>query len=80
MIDLARNDGLEVRLADLTLAEALDAEEAFVTGTMGGIAPVAAIDGRALPAAPGPLTARLATLYEGLKDAEATRASGAQAS
>ena len=36
--------------------------------------PVRAIDGRLLPAAPGPVTSRLRGLYAALKDAEAARA------
>src|SRR3954452_13522632 len=37
-----------IRLGDFTLDEAQGAEEAFVTGTFGGITPVRAIDGRLL--------------------------------
>ncbi|MBU6498705.1 MAG: aminotransferase class IV [Rhodospirillales bacterium] len=48
------------------------AGEAFVTGTFGGVTPVRAIDGRALPAVPGPLTQRLRALYTALIDEEAT--------
>jgi len=48
------------------------AEEAFVTGTFGGLTPVREVDGHVLPAAlPGPLTTRLRALYEALKDADA---------
>jgi branched-chain amino acid aminotransferase len=49
------------------------AEEAFVTGTFGGITPVREIDGRplAVAAMPGPLTRRLRALYEALKDEQA---------
>jgi branched-chain amino acid aminotransferase len=48
------------------------ASEAFVTGTFGGLTPVAAIDGRRLGAAlPGPLTRRLIALYDQLKDNDA---------
>ncbi|HUF87883.1 MAG TPA: aminotransferase class IV, partial [Thermohalobaculum sp.] len=49
--------------------ETYGAEEAFVTGTFGGLTPVAEIDGRGY-AVPGPLTARLRTLYEALVAAE----------
>ena len=47
-----------------------ECDEAFVTGTMGGITPVGEIDGRALPAN-GPLTRRIAEAYADLKDADA---------
>ncbi|MES2442953.1 MAG: aminotransferase class IV [Pseudomonadota bacterium] len=46
------------------------ADEAFVTGTMGGITAVREIDGRALPAG-GPVTAAIARAYADMKDADA---------
>lgn len=64
-ITLWREAGGTVREAPFTLAEVYSADEAFVTGTLGGITPVASIDGRALRAGlPGPNTARLAALYD----------------
>jgi len=61
---LARAQGIAVQERDFTLAETYAADEAFVTGTLGGITPVARIDGHALPAPlPGPMTTRLASLY-----------------
>lgn len=48
--------------------EALErAEEAFVTGTMGGITPVASINGRMLEAN-GPVTQRITQAYARMKD------------
>lgn len=48
------------------------AEEAFVTGTFGGLTPVRVIDGRTLPGTlPGPRTLALRAHYEALKDAYA---------
>jgi len=47
------------------------ADEAFVTGTMGGVTPVREIDGRPLPGAGAPVTARIADAYEAMKDADA---------
>ncbi|MGQ0587834.1 MAG: aminotransferase class IV [Gammaproteobacteria bacterium] len=76
-IRLCQGHGVPVELGDFGLDEAHAAQEAFVTGTFGGLVPVRAIDGHALPAPlPGPVTARLRALYETLKDAEA--AQGAQ--
>lgn len=47
-----------------TLAEVYAADEAFVTGTLGGITPVTMIDGRKVGAGvPGPVTAELAAMY-----------------
>jgi branched-chain amino acid aminotransferase len=61
-------------LGDFDLADVQEADEAFVTGTFGGLTPVRSIDGHALPAAlPGPMTARLRAHYEGLKDEDTAR-------
>jgi branched-chain amino acid aminotransferase len=69
VVQLCERHGIPVRLADFTIDDAHTAEEAFVTGTFGGLTPVREIDGRRLPAAlPGPVTRRLRALYEALKD------------
>ncbi len=69
VIALCRDNGIPVRQANFTLMDVYGAEEAFVTGTFGGLTPVCAIDGRALPQPlPGPVTARLRGLYAALKD------------
>jgi branched-chain amino acid aminotransferase len=74
VIRLCRDNGLPLTLGDFRLDEVLEADEAFVTGTFGGLTPVREIDGRALPhAPPGPVTQRLRALYEALKDAEGLR-------
>jgi branched-chain amino acid aminotransferase len=71
-IDLCRAEGIAIKIGDFTLDEAHAADEAFVTGTFGGLTPVREIDGRVLPAAlPGPVTSRLRAAYERLKDSEA---------
>ena len=63
-IDLYRKDGRTVREQDFTLAEVYAADEAFVTGTLGGITPVVRIDGRQIgDGKPGPVTAHIAELY-----------------
>jgi branched-chain amino acid aminotransferase len=72
VIRLCERHGIPLRLGGLTLDEARAADEAFVTGTFGGLTPVSAVDGHRLAAAlPGPLTRRLRTLYESFKDDEA---------
>ena len=54
-----------VHQKDFTLAQAYSADEAFVTGTLGGVTPVTAIDGRTIgDGRPGPLTAEIGRLYE----------------
>ncbi|MGH8443571.1 MAG: aminotransferase class IV [Nevskiaceae bacterium] len=74
VIRLCQENDVPVELGDFTLAEVHACEEAFVTGTFGGLTPVREIDGHALPARmPGPVTARLRTHYETLKDREAAR-------
>ncbi len=65
VLRLAREAGIPVHEGDYTLAETYAAEEAFVTGTLGGITPVSSIDGRRLPTSGmGALTQRLADLYQ----------------
>ena len=50
---------------DFTLAQAYSADEAFVTGTLGGVTPVTHIDGRVIgDGTPGPLTAQASALYQ----------------
>ncbi|WP_431283612.1 aminotransferase class IV [Humitalea sp. 24SJ18S-53] len=62
---LAREHGVTVRETDFTLGETYGAEEAFATGTLGGITPVTRIDGRRIGAGgAGPLTRRLSAIYE----------------
>lgn len=75
VIELARRNGIPIVLGNFTPADVAQADEAFVTGTFGGLTPVRSIDGRAFPKAlPGPVTARLRALYDALKDGEAVRA------
>lgn len=73
VIRLCQAHGVPLQLGDFSLAEVHAADEAFVTGTFGGLTPVREIDGHRLPAAlPGPVTQRLRALYEALKDAQAS--------
>ncbi|HEY0106184.1 MAG TPA: aminotransferase class IV [Rhizomicrobium sp.] len=75
VIALCGAHGIGIALGDFAPDAARDADEAFVTGTFGGLTPVREIDGRALPAAlPGPVTSRLRAAYAALKDAEAAKA------
>ncbi len=70
VIALCEANGVPLAAGDFAPEDLTDADEAFVTGTFGGLTPVAAIDGRRLPAPlPGPVTARLIGLYDALKDA-----------
>ena len=57
-------DGGVVRECDFTLAQVYAAEEAFVTGTLGGVTPVVRVDGRRIGnGMPGPDSARAGELY-----------------
>lgn len=72
VIALARENAIPMRMQNFTLEDVHRAEEAFVTGTFGGLTPVREIDGHILPATlPAPLTAKLRTLYADLKDRDA---------
>ena len=74
VIALCPTQGIGIELGDFPPDEARSADEAFVTGTFGGLTPVREIDGRVLSASlPGPLTARLRKAYDDLKDAEAAK-------
>jgi len=72
VIALCQAHSVPLRLGNFALMDVYGAEEAFVTGTFGGLTPIRAIDGRSLPAGlPGPVTARLRELYAQLKDQDA---------
>lgn len=67
VIELCGKNAIACQETDFTLAEVYDSEEAFVTGTFGGVTPVSSLDGRTIGArVPGPLTARLDRLYQDL--------------
>jgi branched-chain amino acid aminotransferase len=67
-----RDAGGVARELDFTLAQVYSADEAFVTGTLGGVTPVSRIDGRVIGSgAPGQRTLRAGELYERVAHAEA---------
>jgi branched-chain amino acid aminotransferase len=69
LIVLCRAEGVRIRLGDFTLLDVYAADEAFVTGTFGGLTPVRSVDGRAFPGGlPGPMTVRLISAYERMID------------
>jgi branched-chain amino acid aminotransferase len=73
VLDLAAEDGIPVAVGDYSLAQFYAADEVFVTGTMGGIVPVLALDGRAVgDGKPGPVTGRVADLFARLTAASGT--------
>ena len=59
-----RAAGNMARECDFTLAQVYSADEAFVTGTLGGVTPVTKIDGRVIrDGKPGPVTNEASQLY-----------------
>jgi branched-chain amino acid aminotransferase len=75
VIELGERHGIPMRQTDFTLAQCYSADEAFVTGTFGGVTRVSRIDGRTIGRSDGPgaLTQRLAGLYSELVAAAAAR-------
>ena len=71
VLDLCRGNGIEAQEKDFSLIDVYGADEAFVTGTFAGLIPVTEIDGRAISAEKGPVTARLQNLYRALCEREA---------
>jgi branched-chain amino acid aminotransferase len=67
VLRLAAASGIACAEGDYTLPQLYNATEVFVTGTMGGLAPVTAVDGRAIgDGAIGPVTKQLTELYANL--------------
>jgi branched-chain amino acid aminotransferase len=63
--ELYREHGGVVREIDFTLAEVYSANEAFVTGTLGGVTAVTRVDGRTIATGePGAVTRRVSDWYQ----------------
>jgi branched-chain amino acid aminotransferase len=73
VLDLARADGIPAFEKNFSVHDAYSADEAFLTGTFGGVAPVSEIDGRAISAGRGPMVERLQALYKARVADEAAR-------
>ena len=67
VLDAARGAGIPAHERNFTLVDCYGADEAFLTGSFGGLTPVGAIDGRVIgdgaDGGAGPMTRRLQTLY-----------------
>ena len=63
VLRLCREHGIPVFEKDFSLTDVYGADEAFVTGTFAGIAPVVEVDGRKISAGRGPMVERLQGLY-----------------
>jgi len=67
VLELAAAAGIACQIGDYTLPQLYTAEEAFVTGTMGGLVPVLCVDGRTIgDGTPGPVTKRLTARFADL--------------
>jgi len=63
VLEIAASAGIPHATGDYSLTQLYTADEMFVTGTMGGIAPVVSLDGRTIGTGkPGPVTLRLTGL------------------
>jgi branched-chain amino acid aminotransferase len=63
VLKICREAGIAAHEKDFSLTEVYGAEEAFVTGTFAGIAPVTEVDGRRISVARGAVVERLQRLY-----------------
>jgi branched-chain amino acid aminotransferase len=67
VLELAAAAGIACQVGDYSLTQLYAAGEIFVTGTMGGIAPVVRLDGRLIGSGcPGPVTGQLTALLADL--------------
>lgn len=67
LIELGNNEiGIPIEERDVPVAALAQAEEAFVSSTVREVQPIATVDGVALPAAPGPITTKLAAAFTAL--------------
>ncbi len=72
VLELCRENKIACEERDVSLTEVYRADEMFCTGTMGELAPIQTVDGRAIGSSvPGPLTRRLSELF-----AKRTKAEG----
>ena len=71
MLRLCARHDIPAHERSFSLTEVYSSDEAFVTGTFAGVAPVRAVDGRTIgDGRRGPLTERLQRLYAELVDAD----------
>lgn len=67
IIELAINDGIEVREEPFTLYEVYDAAEMFLTGTAAEAVPITKVDGRVIgDGTPGPITRSLISRFKAI--------------
>jgi branched-chain amino acid aminotransferase len=74
VLELCRAHGIAHEVRDISMTEVYRAREVFTTGTMGELAWVGKVDGRAIGGGErGPITERLSGLYRDLTAREGER-------
>lgn len=66
VLRICRANGIPCAEKSFSLTDVYSADEAFVTGTFAGVAPVTEVDGRQISEGRGPMVERLQTLYRQL--------------
>jgi branched-chain amino acid aminotransferase len=66
VIRICKQQGIVCRQKDFSLFDTYSADEAFVTGSFGGLTPVTKIDGRDISSSTGSMTQRLQRHYKEL--------------
>jgi branched-chain amino acid aminotransferase len=71
IIAICKQHQIEIQEKDFSLFDVYSTDEAFTTGTFGGLTPVIKIDGRIIgETKPGPVTEKLSSLYKSLIEQE----------
>ena len=71
VLEVAAQAGLTAHEKPFSLTDVYSADEAFVTGTFGGLTPVVTVDGRTIgDGRPGPVTAQLRDVYQAAVEAD----------
>jgi branched-chain amino acid aminotransferase len=68
LLQVAREIGIAIEERDVPVGVLRRADEAFVSSSVREAQPIASVDGIALPAAPGPITSRLAIAFTELTE------------
>ena len=76
VLEIARAAGIPALERNFSLHDVYGADEAFLTGTFGGVTPVSEVDGRSISSARGPMVERLQLLYRERIAAEAAKGRG----
>ena len=63
VIEVCAREGISCHQTDFKVDEVYDCDEAFVTGSFGGLTPISYVDGRAIPQVMGPVTSQLRAAY-----------------